>query len=121
MFILTSVISVAQVQTYRATQYAFATINSSTGKYYWGDWEKSSVLIVINTEKDLITIYSQRTQIYAVYDSYNNGNIYTDSSGGKNIKFYVIDQDGDKGDVRLRVEKNGNSQIYVEFKDCAWV
>ena len=41
--------------------------------------------------------------------------------GGTNVKFYVIDQDYDRGSIRLRVERNGNSQIYVDFSNVAWV
>jgi len=46
---------------------------------------------------------------------------YTDESQGKQTKFYVIDQDGDLGYVRLRIEKNGNSQVYIDFNDVMWV
>ena len=77
--------------------------------------------LCINLSTDRITIYSPRTQVYQVYGVYNNGNTYIDSSGGTNMKFYVIDQDYDKGSIRLRVERNGNSQIYVDFSNVAWV
>lgn len=110
----------AQTQYYRTTAYAFATINQYTGRYTWSDWEKSSMTITINLTTDVITVYSPSTQIYRVYGTYNNGNAYTDNSGGQNVKFYVIDQDGDKGEVRLRIERNGNSQIYIDFNNVAW-
>ena len=77
--------------------------------------------LVINLNTDVITIYSPRIQVYQVYGMANNGNAYRDSSGGTNIKFYVIDQDGDRGEVRLRIERNGNSQIYVDFNNVAFV
>lgn len=109
----------AQIQYYKTTAYAEARVYN--GRYVWGDWQKSDMVLVINTDTDVIKIYSPTTQTYIVYGTANNGDAYTDSSGGRNVKFYVIDQDGDKGEIRLRIEKNGNSQIYVDFNNIAWV
>lgn len=109
----------AQTQWYRTTAYAHANVYN--GNYVWGDWQSSDMNISINLTTDVITIYSPRTQIYRVYGVYNNGNVYSDNSGGHNLMFYVYDQDGDKGRVRLRVEQSGNSQIYVDFSNVAWV
>ena len=114
-----SITGYAQVQWYRTTQYAEATIINN--RYYWGDWESSNMRLCIDIGNDQIIVYSPRTQIYQVYGVYNNGQPYVDDSGGTNIKFYVIDQDYDRGNIRLRVEKNGNSQIYIDFSNVAWV
>lgn len=114
-----SISGYAQVQWYRTTQYAEATIINS--RYYWGDWESSNMRLCIDIGNDQIIVYSPRIQIYQVYGVYNNGQPYVDDSGGTNIKFYVIDQDYDRGNIRLRVEKNGNSQIYIDFSNVAWV
>lgn len=46
---------------------------------------------------------------------------YTDSSGGKQLEFNFIDQDYDRGVMRLRVERNGNAQIYIDFANVMWV
>jgi hypothetical protein len=46
---------------------------------------------------------------------------YYDDGGGVQIKFSVIDQDGDRGTVRLRIQNDGNSQLYVDFADIMWV
>lgn len=109
----------SETQWYRTTAFAQAKIYG--GSYYWGDWENSNMNISIDLTNDVITIYSPSKQIYFVYGSYNNGKIYIDKNGGRNIKFYVIDQDNDKGEIRLRIERNGNSQIYVDFSNIAWV
>ena len=93
---------------FTTTSYAFARIYD--GIYKLDDWEECKIRIIINTETDIVTIYG----------SYNNGEVYQDEKGGKQIKFYVIDQDRDRGSLRLRIEKNGNSQIYIDFNDCAW-
>ena len=114
-----SISGYAQVQWYRTTQYAEATIINNC--YYWGDWESSNMRLCIDIDNDRIIVYSPRIQIYQVYGVYNNGQPYVDDSGGTNIKFYVIDQDYDRGNIRLRVEKNGNSQIYIDFSNVAWV
>ena len=114
-----SISGYAQVQWYRTTQYAEATIINN--RYYWGDWESSNMRLCIDIGNDQIIVYSPRTQIYQVYGVYNNGQPYVDDSGGTNVKFYVIDQDYDRGNIRLRVEKNGNSQIYIDFSNVAWV
>ena len=114
-----SISGYAQVQWYRTTQYAEATIINN--RYYWGDWESSNMRLCIDIDNDQIIVYSPRIQIYQVYGVYNNGQPYVDDSGGTNIKFYVIDQDYDRGNIRLRIEKNGNSQIYIDFSNVAWV
>lgn len=109
----------AETQWYKTTAFAQARIYNNS--YHWGDWENSNMNISIDLTNDIITVYSPSKQVYYVYGSYNNGNVYTDNNGGRNIKFYVIDQDYDKGEIRLRVERNGNSQIYVDFSNIAWV
>lgn len=105
----------AQVQYYKTT--AFAEAKVYNGTYYWGDWQSSNLVITFNLNTDVITIYSPKTQVYKVYKT---GNAYTDSKGGRQVTFYVIDQDYDKGTIRLRIESNGNSQIYCDFANIAW-
>lgn len=105
----------AQIQYYKTTSFAEAKIYN--GKYYWGDWQSSNLVLTINLNTDVITIYSLNTQIYKVYKT---GDVFTDNKGGRQVIFYVIDQDYDKGTVRLRIESNGNSQVYIDFLNCAW-
>lgn len=107
----------AEVQRYRTTGFAIASVNSY-GTYTWGDWEDSSINIVINTDTDRIIVYSPSTQNYKVY-SYDGAT--SDSSGGKQVVFRAYDQDGDRCTIRLRIERNGNSQIYIDFNNVAWV
>lgn len=106
----------AQVQYYKTTAFAEAKIYNGT--YYWSDWQSSNLVMTFNLNTDVITIYSPKTQVYKVYKT---GNAYTDSKGGRQVTFYVIDQDSDKGTVRLRIEKNGNSQVYIDFSNVGWV
>ena len=114
--LLSIVAANAQVQYYRSTAYAQANVYN--GRYVWSDWQSSNMTITINLNTDMITIYSPRTQIYRVVSAVD---AYNDSNGGRQVSFKVIDQDGDRGTIRLRIESNGNSQIYVDFSNVAWV
>ena len=118
LFGLLSVTNIS-AQTYYYKTYQFAIKYKANNVWTnWSDWEKSDMLLTINLDDDVITVYSEKRQIYKVLEYMGN---YTDESGGKQTKFYVIDQDGDLGYVRLRIEKNGNSQVYVDFGDICWV
>lgn len=105
----------AQIQYYKSTAFAEAKIYNGT--YYWSDWQSSNIVITLNLNTDVITIYSPKTQVYKVYKT---GEASNDSKGGRQVTFYVIDQDSDKGTVRLRIDKNGNSQIYIDFSNVGW-
>lgn len=97
---------------------SFACANVYNGRYYWSDWEKSDMAITIDLTNDLITVYSPVRQVYYVVST---GNAYTDRDGGKQLQFNVVDQDRDRGGIRLRTERNGNAQIYIDFNNVAWV
>ena len=42
---------------------------------------------------------------------------YPDDNTGTQVRFYVRNIYGYYGYVRLRIENNGNSQLYVDFSD----
>lgn len=84
----------------------------------WSDWQPSDLRVLIDLDEDMITVKSEKIQVYQVLE---HDSSYTDKSGGKQLKYYVKDQDGDKGYVRLRVETNNNIQLYVDFNDVMWV
>lgn len=104
----------AQVYTYRTYQFAEKHINSYGNWTDWTDWQDSNMRLVINMNTDVITIYSPTTQIYRITEYLRK---FTDNSGGNQIEFSAIDQDGDRCHIRLRIETNGNSQLYVEFNN----
>lgn len=108
----------AQIYTYKTTEFAYKYVNSYGKWNDWSSWEKSSMLITINFDTDIVKIYSPTTQVYKITDYLEE---YTDQYGGKQVKFEFIDQDGDYGKMRLRIEKNGNSQIYIDFANVMWV
>ena len=89
--------------------------NNSQG---WSNFQKCNVDIEFKIDDDVIVIYSNRTQAYAIYE---NAGTYTDNEGGQQQGYYVIDQDYDKGMIRLRIARDGTSQLYVDFNDVGWV
>lgn len=107
----------AQTIWYRATQYASATVYN--GNYIWSDWEYSTVKMKIDWDNDIVVIYSPKIQAYAIISVINN--LHNDIKGGQSAEFKVVDQDGDKGKLRLRFDPYGNSQIYIDFSNVAWV
>lgn len=110
--------AVAQVYEYRTTGYAYKQKNSAGKWTKWSKWEDSNMKVTINFNTDVVTIDSPKKQIYRITEFLRD---FTDKSGGKQVEFSFYDQDGDKGNMRLRIEKNGNSQIYVEFNNIMWV
>lgn len=107
----------AQVQYYRTTGFAYKQMNYGRWSN-WSDWEDSDMLITINLSNDVVKIYSPTTQTYRILSHTRN---FTDTSGGQQMEFKFIDQDGDRGTMRLRIERNGNSQLYIQFSNIIWV
>lgn len=118
LFLFVSTIVDAQTYYFKAFQFAYKEVNSYGKWTNWSNWEPSSVYITMDLDTDKIVIYSPTTQVYQIL-SYSSS--YTDNSGGKQSSFRFIDQDGDIGTLRLRVERNGNSQIYIDFANVMWV
>ena len=107
----------AQTYFYKGFQAAYKYVENRQWTN-WTDWKKVSVLISIDYDNDIIKVHSNTPQIYVVT---NYDKTFTDSSGGQQVQFTVIDQDYDVGKIRLRIERNGNSQVYVEFADVILV
>ena len=118
LLIGTVIVAEAQTYWYKTTSFAYRQVIGYGTWSNWTPWEPSDMYITIDLDRDLIKVYSPTTQIYFV-QSYDTS--YTDSSGGRQVQYTVIDQDRDVGRIRLRVERNGNSQIYVDFSNVMWV
>lgn len=113
IFTFSAFLANAQVSYYRTTHFAYKQANRA-----WTDWESSNLKIKIDFNNDLVRIYSQEPQIYKITKYISH---YYDNDEGETIKFAFIDQDGDRGEMRLRVTKNGTSQIYIDFSNISWV
>lgn len=106
----------AQVQTYRTTGYYEKKLYS----WGWSNWsskQQSNMNIVVNMNTDVITIYSPRTQVYRVYEYLGTAR---DSDGDTTVSLKFIDQDNDRGTMRLVIRANGQSQIYIDFANVMW-
>ena len=108
-----SIPSFSQIINFKATSVAIKEVG-----YRWSDWQRCDILITFNLKTDKVVIYSRSIQIYKVI---TQGQNFIDESGGEQVKYKDIDQDDDLGSMRLRVETNGNSQIYIDFADVSWV
>ena len=64
MFVLCSLMSMAQQSTYRAVEYTFGEWNTYYQKYNWSEKEYVDIPIVVTPKT--ITIYSQVVQHYKV-------------------------------------------------------
>ena len=84
----------------------------------WSEWEESGMIITMNLTKDVVEILSPKAQIYNITE---NKGLYFDQEDGRNVNFSFVDQEGYKGTMRLRIEKNGNSQMYIEYANLMWV
>lgn len=117
VFALVCISSFAQTYRYRTDELAVGTRNSY-GKISWGDWERCKVVITIDFDNDYIEVYSDREQNYVIIDT---DDTYEDKSGGSNIDFTAIDEEGIECTVRFRVQSDGTAQLYVFYENIAWV
>lgn len=109
----------ADVWKFSATHLAYKFYDYDYNRWPdWSDWEDTKILIVVDTDKERVTIYSSTPQ---QYDIYQYGQEEEDSSGGSYVTFKCVDAEGTQCDVTLRRQYDGRSQMYVEYADAAWV
>ena len=118
--LLISSVSYGQVVKMRTTGLA---MRYQIDDYRWGEWsdfKPVSVLVVMDSDADRITIYSQETQ---VYDAIEAEKTRYDSDGDEFYPVICVNEDG----VRCRVElatlhsRGGRNQLYIEFDDVIFV
>ena len=100
----------------QATSLAYKSINSYGNWTEWSQWEDCNILVVI--KRDRVNIYSQTPQ---EYDIYYYGAEEIDRSGGKVTTYKCIDSNGSKCDMRLRIQTDGQIQLYVDYSDFMFV
>lgn len=76
------------------------------------------MLVVINQDKDRITVYSREMQEYDIYDYDGEED---DRYGGTTISYRCVDDSGLRCGIRLRVQADGSLQLYVDYNDAMWV
>lgn len=117
-FMLIALTSFAQsVQEYQATSFAYKTTDYYGNWSSWSDWQNSSVRIKFDLSEDMIVIYSKEIQVFAIYSSIDTPYDPT----GQQVGFAAYDGDGVKCHIRLRIENNGNSQIYCDYSNISYV
>ena len=84
----------------------------------WSDWEDVSILVVINTATDRVNIYSSEPQEYDIYDYEDEE---TDYEGGTSITFHCVDANGVRCDMRIRVQADGQVQLYIDYSNIMFV
>lgn len=117
MMLFISMTVSAQVINFRTTSYT----SKEYTPYGWTNWrpyQNSNMLLTIDIDSDLITIYSPRTQYYKIIE-YDGA--YIDKDRDETIRFKFIDQDGDRGTIRLMQRRNGKSEVYIQFPNVMWV
>lgn len=106
----------AQILKFKTTGYTHKEKN-----YYgwtnWSPWESSSMLIQMNLNTDIVTIYSPKIQQYNIIN-YNGS--YVDRDGDTVSEYRFIDQDGDVGTMKLMVRTTGRSEMYIQFANVIW-
>lgn len=102
---------------YRAQYFAYRCYENGSWTN-WSEWQPSKVLISIDYYKEVIEIYTELEQKYIILATEDQ---YTDAKGGSQIELSVVDQDKDIGIIRVRVQENGVTQLYVEFNNIMWV
>lgn len=118
VFLFMGVSVSAQVIKFRTVAYSENRYDFNLQRWNgWSDWEKSNMLLTVDLQNDVIKVYSPTPQVYKVYES---GESYYDSDGDLNMLFNFIDQDYDKGVVRLLQRRSGSSEIYIEFLNVRW-
>lgn len=113
ILVFSAFISQAQVYTYRTTDFAYKEQYRS-----WTEWQKSNIKLTINFNTDTVIIYSEKVQVYKITQYVKE---YYDVSGGQTVEFRFVDQDRDRGTMRLRIDPYGTSQIYIDFSNISWV
>lgn len=92
---------------------AYSASMRSTDRY--GNWSDCNILVVSDDSR--VKIYSEETQEYDIISSEE----IRDSKGVKATEFHCVDKNGLRCSLRLRVEKNDNIQLYVDYNDISFV
>lgn len=119
LLLLVSYTSVnAELLKFKTTAFAENTYNYSTRSWSgWSDWRDSNMLLTIDTDRSTIVVYSPAIQIYKIYEAEDS---YYDSDGDLHVPFKFVDQDYDRGVVKLLQRKSGSSEVYIEFANIRW-
>lgn len=117
LLLLSGVDANAQVYKFKTTDFAYRTCEDGMWSD-WSDWTDSSILVVINLDREQIDIYSSEPQEFTIYDS---DDVHEDRDGGSQMELKCVDGEGLRCTVRLRVQSDGVMQLYVDYSDVSYV
>lgn len=115
---LCGIASASDILKWQATELSYKTADDWGNWSSWSDWEEVSILVVVNTATDRVNIYSSTPQEYDIYDYEPEK---TDGEGGTTITLHCVDANGLRCDMRLRVQADGQVQLYVDYSDIVFV
>ena len=98
----------------QATSYAYKSTDEYGRWSDWSNWNDCSILVVVNTSNDRVNIYSNTPQ---EYDIYNYGEEEYDKDGGTTTTFNCIDDNGVRCDMRIRIQSDGQAQMYIDYSN----
>lgn len=99
---------------------AFTSRVNETSWSDWSEFEEASVLIVLDVERERITIYSKEKQIFDIIEVQE---VTTDDDGDDFWPLLCVDVDGITCTVNFAKlnSRDGANQIYIEYKDFNYV
>ncbi len=108
----------AQTINFRTTKFSSNQYNTYTRTWSgWEEWQASDMLMTMDINNDVVIIYSPVTQVYKIYEINKN---FLDAKGNYHVELNFIDQDYDKGIMRLVQRSSGASEVYIEFNNVKW-
>ena len=111
--------SFAQNYKYMTTDFAYKVKDNYGNWSDWSDWEDSRCLVNINLDREEISIYSDERQEFTIYEWAEDTT--RDSDGGEQMEFSCVDADGLRCTIRLRVQNDGQMQLYVDYRNLMYV
>lgn len=116
IFLLTITFSIsAEILIFKSTHYSHQILQDNKWKD-WTEWQPSDVKIDIDLDTDIVTVYSKTKQIYQIYDFVGE----TENQGNITVTYRFINQDDERGNMRLLLRKNGQSEIYFDFANIRY-
>lgn len=109
-----------------AQQYRFKTtgymVSQKDKKGKWGDFskfKKSEMVVVLDTQKDRIVVYSEAIQLFNIMDYGEKKSTKTDDV----VSFLCIDNLGVNCSLSIYTRKNKNNlnQLYIHYDDMVVV
>lgn len=79
----------------------------------WSDWKEANILIVVDSQQDRVTIYSETTQTFDIIQ--DEGESLSDRNDPM-ISYFCIDENGTKCRIRI-VKRTSGTQIYVDYSN----